>query len=281
VNTYVDLQMLKGAGGLNVTTGTLLDDDLLGLGEDISRQIDRWANRFFYYVVRTRTFDGNGKNELLIPDIISVDSIREDSTMDGTYDTTWATDDYILYPTGSDPTSTSGEARPYNRIQVSLKSNGNEDEFVKNQDNYQIVGTWGFQKIFLDSGLDCTLVDSTTTSMVLTGSATGTVEPGHTALIDDELVYVKSTTGTSATVVRAVNGSTGTAHLAKDVSIIQYPGPIVRATFLQVNHIFHRKDAPSPDPLGVPGFGGGMRVMHTGLDEDVRALMNGYKRPGL
>ena len=279
-NSYIDLQTLKGQGGFDLATGTAYDSRLRTLAENCSQQIDRWCNRHFYYRVDTRTFDGNGKNKLSVPDLISISTLKEDSTQDGTYDTTWAAADYILYPQNSDPTSTGGFNRPYNQLQVNLGSNGTQDAFENGQNNYQIVGTWGYQKVSYDSGLNGTLSNSTSTSMVLSGAATGTIEPGHTCLIDDELVYVLSSSGTAATVVRGINGSTGTAHANKDVNVLTYPGPIIEATFMQIGRIWRRKDSAFGGSTGFPESGA-MSPWIGGLDPDVKTLIGPYRKPGM
>jgi hypothetical protein len=279
-NSYIDLQTLKGEGGFDLATGTAYNIRLRSLAEHVSEQIDRWCNRHFYYRVQTRTFDGDGSTSLLVPDLISVSSIKEDSNEDGTFDTTWSSTDYILYPQNVDPTSTGGFSRPYNQLQVSQKSNGTQDFFEKGQANYQIEGTWGFQKISYDSGLNGTLANATATSLVLSGAVTGTIEPGHTCLIEDELVYVTNTAGTAATVVRGINGSTAAAHANQDVNVITYPGPVIEAVFTQVGRIWRRKDSAFGGSVGFPETGQ-FGPWIGGLDPDVKTLIGPYRKPAV
>jgi len=278
-NAYLDIQTLKSEGGLNLTTGTLYDTRLRQLAEHVSQQLNRWCNRYFYYTIGTKTFSGNGKAELLVPDLISIDSLKEDNNMDGTFDTTWNANDYVLYPFNSAPTSTDGLARPYSSILVNDKSNGTQDVFLRHQNNYQIVGTWGFQKIAVDSGLNGSLANSTAVSMIMSAAVTGTIEPGHTCLIGDEVVYVTATNGTAATVTRAVNGSTATTHATKDVSIIQYPYPLQEAVMIQVSHLFRRRD--SDFAVRFKSIDTGLSGFHDMLDGDVKVLLYPYRRVGV
>jgi len=276
-NSYLDLQTIKDQGGFNLSTGTALDKRMLMLLENVSREVDLWCNRFFYYEIATLTFDGPGGGTLRVPDLISLSSVKEDNNLDGTFDTTWGFDDYILYPLRASPTSTSGKARPYTHLQVSDKSNGTQDEFIREQNNYQLVGTWGFQKVTSDSGLNGTLADATATSMVLTGSATGTIEPGHTCLIDDELVYVITTSGTAATVSRAINNTVGTAHTNKSVNLIRFPGAIQEAVLIQTARMWKRKDSGYADTIGLAETGQ-VVTWAGGLDQDVKALITPYRK---
>lgn len=275
-NAYVDLATIKGTGGLNIA-GTAYDARLRGIAENISREIDRFCNRQFYYYVGTLFFDGDGSIELIVPDLVSIDSIAEDTNFDGTFETTWGASDYILYPRNADPTGTHDKAGPYSRLVVSEKSNGTQDLFINGKDMYRVVGTWGYSKTTRDSLLNGTLADSTATSLVLSGSASGTIEVGMTLLVDDEQVYVTATTGTSATVTRAVNGTTGTAHTNKDVNIVTYPGPVVEAVFMQVARLWKRRDSGFASQIGVPETGQ-LTVWQGGLDKDVQMLLWPYRR---
>ena len=146
MNSYVDLQTLKSIGVMNIGT-TGYDSRLLTLAENISRQVDRSSNRFFYHIIETKTIDGPGRNEIGVKDLISVASIKEDSQEDGTFDTTWNANDFFLYPREANPTSTAGDARPFSRIQVSLKTIGTQDSFALGQSNFEIAALVSFSLI--------------------------------------------------------------------------------------------------------------------------------------
>lgn len=276
MNAYVTVNTLKGTGALNIS-GTAYDARLRRLAENVSRQIDRYCNRVYYFFTATRTFDGDGSTELFVPDLVSVTSLKEDSNDDGTFDKTWGGSDYILYPLNAQPTAEWG--RPYSRIQVSLKTGGTQDVFLGAQKNYEIVATWGYRQYTEDSGRNGTLADGTATSMTLDGSASA-LEVGQTILIGTEQVYVTATAGTAATVIRAVNGSTGTAHTNVDCDITKYPGPVEEAAFIQTARLWRRKDSGFAQTVGMPETGQ-ETVWRGGLDADVKDLLNGYRKPAI
>lgn len=275
-NAYIDLQTLKSTGGLNLGTGTIYDGRLRQLTEAISREIDRYTNRVFYYYITNKEFNGNGKNELLIPDLVSIGTLLEDTNYDGTFETGWATADYILYPRNAEPTK-ADFGRPYTSIRVSDKTGGTQDFFQAGLSNYRITGTWGYWKVSHASGANGTLADSTSTALVLSASATGTIEKGMTLLIDDELLYVTNTTATTAHVQRGVNGSTATIHTNIAVSIFDFPGPVQEACFIQSARVWRRKDSGFASAIGMPDTGM-MMTWRGSLDPDVKMLLGGYRK---
>jgi hypothetical protein len=275
-NSYIDLASIKSVAGLNLGTSTLYDARLRAVTEAVSRQLDRYCNRRFFYTVESRDFDGNGKKELLVSDLISIGTLSEDSNADGTFETAWASSDFILYPRDASPTSRDF-GRPYTRIQVSNLSNGSQDTFLEGQSNYRIAGTWGYSKYVRAAAATGTLVDGTGTTLVLTTAATGTIEIGHTLLINDEQVYVTATTGTAATVTRANNGTTGTAHLGQAVGIIEYPQPVVESCFIQLARLWKRKDAAFANQIGMPETGM-LVTWRGGLDPDSTALLRSFRK---
>ena len=272
-NSYVTLDTLKGTGALNIA-GTAYDTRLLSLIENVSRQVDRECNRFFFFEIGTRFFDGDGGTELFIPDLIAIDTLKEDTNNDGTLETSLAAADYILEPYNARPTNQNG--RPYTRIRVSPKTGGTQDVFQKDIKNYEISGTWGFRQVTKNSTQNGTLADGTTGTLVFDGG-TINIEVGQTLLIDSEQLYIKSKSGTSGQVDRAQNGSTGTAHTNSDVMIIQYPGEIAEATFIQTSRLWKRKDSGFADQLGFPETGQ-LTVFQGPLDKDMINLIAPYKK---
>lgn len=276
-NIYVDLQTIKGSGGLNIGT-TVYDARLLRLMEDVSRQLEGFCNRTFYYVVETRKFDGDGSQELVVPDLISVGTLSEDTNLDGTYETDWAATDYILYPLNANPTGSFNLAKPYRSLVVNPASNGTQDSFIRGLNNYQIVGTWGYAKVSRLSGLNGSLADATSTALILSAAPTGTIEVGHTVLIENEQVFVSSgtaATGTSLTVLRAQNGTTGTVHTSTACRIIEYPGPVIEAAFIQTARLWRRKD--SAFSAFVIAADQSSQAFRMGIDPDLRGLLSQYR----
>ena len=146
-NAYADLTTLKAAAYLNIS-GATYDTQLLDLLETVSRQIDRHTNRHFYVLNTTRAFDGDGSSVLLVPDLISITSLKTDDDKDRTFETTWAATDYLLYPSNAEPTKPWGH--PYSRVLVDLEA-GTKDAFTTGQRTVQIDGKWGYREVTEDS----------------------------------------------------------------------------------------------------------------------------------
>ena len=84
-NGYVDWATFQGTAGLNLGTGTTYLKRIIAISEDVSRAVDRYCDRHFYYVVRTVDFDGDGSTSMIVPDLISVSTLKEDTNFDGTF----------------------------------------------------------------------------------------------------------------------------------------------------------------------------------------------------
>jgi len=78
---------------------SLLKDPAAGAGDDnemfqlllaVSDWVDHFCNRYFYSKTQTMEFDGTGSTRLLIPDLVSLTSLKEDSTDDQSFNETWA-----------------------------------------------------------------------------------------------------------------------------------------------------------------------------------------------
>ena len=275
-NSYVSVDTLKGTAALNIT-GTAYDARLRGLLEHVSRQVDRFCNRVFFTFTETRYFDGPSGTTLLTSDVIALTSLKEDTNADGTFETTWATSDYHLWPYNAAPTSDWG--RPYTRLVVNSASTGTQDEFLAGQRVYEAAGTWGYCHLTLASGLNGTLADATGTSITLNGTAAA-FELGQTVFVESEQCYIRASiigTGTAITVDRAVNGSTGTAHSDKAVTIVQYPGAIQEAVLIQGARLWKRKDSGFASQVGFPETGQ-LLVWKGGIDPDVKELLMPYRR---
>lgn len=276
--SYVTLEDLKATSGI-FTTGTATDEELRVLAEVVSFQIDQYCNRHFQPISELRTFDGpaGGGSALLVPDLISVGSLQEDTNMDGTYETTWAADDYVLEPQNAVPTARWG--RPYTKLSVSQKSNGTQDSFMGGRQVYRIDGTWGFNSVSIDSGLNTSgSWDSTATALNVSGSASGTLEPGHTVLVDSEMMYITTTTGTQITVLRGAWGSTAGTHATTvDIDRFEYPPAIRQAAIMQAKRIWARKDSAYSPSIAMTEVGP-LQVSPGGLDRDVRDLLAPYRK---
>ena len=276
-NAYVSLDTLKSPGVLNIT-GTEDDDRLRTLAENVSRIIDRYCNRGFYVLNATRKFDGGGSLTLLVPDLISVDNngFKTDDNKDRTFETTWASSDYLLLPSNADPTTTGNpQSRPYARIEADTDA-GTKSAFPAGRETVQITGQWGWWRhLKRASETANAIADATTTSVVVSSRAD--VEAGRTILIDSEQMYVKSYSSNTLTVVRGVNGTTATSHSAgAAIDIYEYPGPIVEGAIIQTARLWRRKDSAFSGVTGFPDTG--QAKASIGLDPDVSLLLGQYRK---
>lgn len=278
LNTYVTLDSLKGSGALSISTSTAADGRMLAVLEDISRQVDRQCMRHFYFLEEVRTFNGSGVTELAVDDLIAIpgSGLKEDTNADGTFETVWASADFLLWPYNAAPTSAWGMS--YSRIIVNLNSNGTQDHFIRGTQNYQITGTWGYRRELKATGFTGSMATIGTTQLIAP-SGSGTLEVGHTIVIGTEQVYITSvvTAGSVWNVMRAVNGATTGSGTNLAISLVLYPGPVVEAVMIQASRLWRRRDSGFASQVGMPETGQ-MMVWRGGLDPDARELLNGYRK---
>lgn len=277
--SYISVDVLKGTGALNVTS-TAHDARLRQLAESVSRGIDRYDGRVLHPHTRTLYLDGPGGTTFITPDIIAVTSLKEDSNGDGTFDTTWATADYHLAPYNADPTNDWGG--PYRKLLVNAASTGTQEEFLRGQRNYEIVGTFGYISVTEDTGRSLSgSHDATATSLVLSGTPEGAIGIGDVLSIGtaSEQLYVTgigSGAGTTITVERGVNGSTAGSHGSGDtISAYQHPEPIREAALIQCARLWQRRNSGFASEVG---FDTGTMMVFRNMDPDVKQMLNPYRR---
>lgn len=86
--------------------------------EAASRLIDKYTGRRFYNVPETRYYTSDDIQVLETDDFTSVNALKTDTNGDGTYETTWNTTDYNLWPYNA-----SLDGKPYMAIEVAEGSN--------------------------------------------------------------------------------------------------------------------------------------------------------------
>ena len=274
-NAYCDLATLKSGGALNIK-GSVYDGRLLALLEDASRQIDDHCNRHFYVYQATRQFEANwwsaGLQQLLVPDVISVESVRVAARFDGPVrEPRWRTATYRLYPLEAAPYQPWG--RPYTRMAIEPVCTPQ----CRRTDCHALVeirGRWGFRQVLADTGV-------TLAAGLAVGDATMTVSdgapisPGQTLALGDEQVYVTSIDGARVRVERGVNGSESGEHsTGTAVQVYRYPGPVVEACLQLAVQLWHSRDradnageAPRQGPAPPSGLG-----------REVDALLSTYRK---
>ena len=274
-NAYASLTALKSSGVLNLT-GTAEDGRLRTLLESVSRQVDAYTMRTFFCQKDTRYFAGNGAL-VFYPswDLISVDTLKEDENADGSFNDTWATTDYELWPYDASPTADSDSSRPYLSLQINTKSNGTKGVWQPNQRAFELVGLFGnSERKKLATALNGGISSSATSVGVASGAALEILE---TIKVEDEQMYITNISTNTLTVERGVNGTTAASHSdSDDVYAIEYPGPIVEGTLMQAGRLWTRRASGFANQVGFSETGQMSPV--AGLDQDVRQMLRPFIR---
>jgi len=261
---YGDLKKLKDDSLLkDPAGGTGDDDELFQLLLAVSDWVDSFCNRHFYPRQQSLEFDGNSGTKLLLPDLIALDSIKEDTTDDKTFNDTWAATDYWLGPYNAEPTEHWG--RPYTAI--SVRTSGTKSEFALGEQHFQLTGQWGYRQFKEDSGTDLNDASMNTTKTTIAVDDGTQFQIGMTILLGTEQMLVTGITSNDLTCTRAINGTTAAAHADNlDVYILRWPLSVERATLIQTARIWTR--AADFQPFFVA----------EDVDTDVRLLLEPYRR---
>jgi hypothetical protein len=194
----------------------------LSILDSVSRRIDSVCHRSGFgsgFGPRTGVnyYDGDGSNELLLrDDVLSLPTLSVASVTGGTPVTATLTTDYFL-------ANSDGYTGPPWR-KVILHQRGSVTLFGS---GYRTIATpaassWGHQDVTLPTGTTVASGLSVgTTATTFTTSATPLIYPGMTLKIETEQLYLYAMSGTTATVVRGVNGTTAATH-ADTTAITRY-----------------------------------------------------------
>jgi hypothetical protein len=145
VNGYASLSEVKAAARIADT----IDDALLEISiEASSREIDGICERVFYSSgTAVRTYIPTDLFLLETDDIISVDTIKSDSTGEGGFDLTWDEADYQLEPLNN---LAGGIVTPFTRIRAvgsKLWPIYEPRDINAGQASVQITGVFGFATV--------------------------------------------------------------------------------------------------------------------------------------
>lgn len=279
MHTYVTLAEFKGEGNASIASNAP-DDRILAELEAVSRQFDDYLRRRLYPWIETRYFSGSGRDEVSFPewDIISVTSLKEDENGDATYETTWASTDYELAPYMNDPTSLVAPT-PYWKLEVNNRSNGTKSAFGKGQKRFELAGKFGYCEMTQATGATINEgAEFSSSDTTLTVSDGSKVHVGDTLVIESEYLYISGedvAESNDLTVVRGVNGSTAAAHAdATAISRLIYPPALRQAVLMQASRLWERRRGGYSEQIGDLGLGN----VQKGLDQDVRQLLDPYKR---
>jgi len=232
MNCYVDAGRISEL--LSIATADVAD--ALVIADAASRIADQMTGRHFYTETATRYYDGTERDTLPVHDLLSITSLKTDADLDESYSDTWVKGtDFEVIPDNGYPWTAIRRKRGDSLFNLYAPSS--------NQANWiQIVGTFGAGDMrsadpWASAGLTGTVASTDGTSLTISVSA-GLVA-GQTIKIGSEQMFVQSVTTTTATVVRAVNGTTGTTHAGQAVYKAVYPAVIVNGTEA-VAGILHR-----------------------------------------
>lgn len=102
---------------------------------EVTGWIDGYCHRTFSILAETRYFDGD--RELIVKDLIDITTLKIDQDGDGTFETTLASTDYILYPLNVSP-----------KHKITVSHNGSYSAFAFGiRRGVEIVGNWGYSSV--------------------------------------------------------------------------------------------------------------------------------------
>ena len=148
------------------------------------------------------------------------------------------------------------------------RAEGNKaDGFVTGEQNFQIIGVWGYSQYSEDSGTDLNDASMNATKTTVAVDDGTQLEIGQTALIGTLQMLVTGISGNNLTVTRALNGSTAAAHADNsDIEILRWPASVERAALVQTARIWTRSADFEPF------------FVDSDLDTDVRILLEPYRK---
>lgn len=218
MNLYVNLNTFKGSMGISSTSD---DAEMLRILDAVSREADDICRRHFYSAEETRYFTPQSPDVCICDDLLSVSSVYGDLANNETYSEALTAGEHILLtPVNKFPKTA------IMRAKSSVKSFYVRERYLK------VTGVFGYgngrnAEPWRSTSLTGTLDSASDTTLAL--SAAGGVYAGVTLKLGAEQMYVESITGTTATVIRGMNGTTAAAHTAASVKIAEYPPVLTNA----------------------------------------------------
>lgn len=252
-----------------------------------SRSIDDKAGRHFYTETKVRYLNGNGQRTIDVSeDIVSLSEVAIDLDGDGTFETVLTgdgvsnlTDFYMLDPDADDPLA----GAPYRMLR--MRETGTLAAFPRGFRNVRLTGVFGYKATtlrLLDAlgvVVTATLVATDTYSLTLSLAPAYPVGVGATLKIENEQVYVRDASSTTALVLdRGVNGTTAAIHAAAPVYLVSYPDVIVQATIMQAARLWARRNTPLWPHMMMQAPGISTEVITQGLDPDITDMLVPVRR---
>lgn len=133
---YATVGELKAQIDPNGDEVTWTDDDDLNLAlalDAATEWIDERTGLSFEEETDTKYYTADDYDLLFIDDLLSLTTLKTDDDADGVYETTWASDDYILEPINGSP-----------KQLIKANPNTGDFNFPKNVvHGVEVVGSWG------------------------------------------------------------------------------------------------------------------------------------------
>ncbi len=265
---YGDLTKLKDDSVLkDPAAGSDDDDELFELLLAVSDWVDRYCNRHFYPRTESLVFDGSGSDRLLVPDLVSVESVAEDVRGDSGFELTWQAGSYRLLPYNAEPCKPWG--LPYHLVQARGWAGG-ETRFTPGEGNFRVSGVWGYRSFQEASGAVLGSAGAASTDPEIAVDDGAQFRVGLTVVVGSEQMLITGITGNTLTVTRGLNGTETGSHAGADaIGIVRWPASVERAALIQAARIWTR--AADFEPFYVDAD----------VDTDVRLLLEPYRKPSV
>ena len=243
--------------------------------EAVSRGVDDYVDDGFFVNTEARTFDGDGRERLKIPWLLSQSAVKLDEDTDGTYETslTLDTDFWLRRPGHRRQT-----VKPFTFI-VLNPYKGSRSIFAVRPDLLQITGEWGHSDDTEDlgGGVTASLTNATTTKMTTNKAGTPALGPGDTVLVGTERLYIVGGKGADSwTVVRGVNGTTALTHSDVALTRYLYEPRATESVLIMAGRLWKRRETSYSSLIANPSIG--TIEVFKGLDPDVREMLRPLRR---
>jgi hypothetical protein len=224
---------------------------LYALINRISRLVDNFCNRVFYPYLDTRYFEGAGELLMLRDDLYSITSASYSTDYGVTFTDLTENTDFVGQVSNS-----LNSKQSYNALRIVPSSGAALGAWPTGFKAVKVIGTWGFVQDrnggWEDTGDALGTALGTSASSVTVSDVDGAdkwgisprIEAGKLLKIDSEFMEAISTnTGSNtASVVRAVNGTTAVSHnSAAEVDIWRPPEVVKQAVIAEATRIWGRQ----------------------------------------
>jgi hypothetical protein len=269
------LDQLRGRLNLPAGSRTDLDRAIGSIIGNVSRQIDLFCGRHFY--VRERTWQWTYQHPhvahdgaLLIPDVLSLTSLKTDSSSSRVYPIDWAPTDYDLLPAEAPYSDPPG---PYWKI---ARRPLGRYSFPPLTLGVQAIGKGGYYEVLERSSATVGMggIDDAMPSLPVSDGEV--IDTGMTLLLGTEQLFVSAIDRDMAvaTVERAANGTTAAAH-AEDDPIDIYTYPVVSELCLEQSKRRYERTIGRAGRETEPGIRN-----YGSLDRDIEQGLGLFKRRG-